>query len=263
VDSPETAEKIDLSKPSAARMYDYYLGGSHNFAADRDAASKVLALFPDGPLIAQANRAFLHRSVQYFLDQGIRQFLDLGSGIPTAGNVHEVAPDATVVYVDMDPIAVAHSQALLAGNDRADIVEADIRHPAHVLDSPITRRMLDFDQPIGLLMVAVLHFIADAEDPATLVAEFRDALPAGSGLALAQMTFDERPEEMARLTGIYQNSSNPTTFRSRAQIQTFLRGWDVVEPGLTWVVNWRPEWPDDVDGNPAWCANYGAVGRKR
>jgi hypothetical protein len=257
------AEHIDTNQPSAARMYDYYLGGSHNFASDREAAAKVLELLPDAPLMAQANRAFLHRSVRFLVDQGVRQFIDLGSGIPTAGNVHEVAPDATVVYVDMDPVAVAYSESILSGHDRAGIVHADIRHPEQVLQAPVTRELLDFDQPIGLLMVAVLHFVAESDDPAGLVSTFGDALPAGSAVALAHVTLDERPDEMARLTAIYQNSANPTTFRTKKQIDGLLTGWDLVEPGLTWVVEWRPDWPDDADGNSAWCGNYGAVGWKQ
>jgi hypothetical protein len=254
---------VDPEQPSAARMYDYYLGGSHNFASDRAAATKVLALMPDAPLMAQANRAFLHRAVRYLVDRGVRQFIDLGSGIPTAGAVHEIATDARVVYVDMDPVAVAYSETILADVERAGVVQADIRLPAEVLDSPVVRGLLDFDQPIGLLMIAVLHFVADADDPARLIATFRDALPAGSGLALAQVTFDERPDEMARLTEIYRNSASPTTFRTKARIQALLAGWDVVEPGLTWVVDWRPDWPDEPDGGSAWCGNYGAVGWKR
>jgi hypothetical protein len=264
VDRPDwLSDTVDPDQPSAARMYDYYLGGSHNFASDRELASRVLQLFPDGQLMAQANRAFLHRGVRYLLDHGIRQFLDLGSGIPTAGNVHEIAPDATVVYVDIDPVAVAHSEAILAGVDRAGIVHADVRRPKEVLESPVTRRLLDFDQPIGLLAVAVLHFISSDEEAADVVSAFRDASPAGSGLVLAHGTLDSRPDEVARLEEIYQNSANPVTARSRDRIEPFLAGWEPVEPGLTWVVEWRPDWPDDVHGDPSWCGNYGAVGWKR
>lgn len=258
---------LNPDQPSAARMYDYYLGGSHNFAADREMASKVLAIFPDGPLMAQANRSFLHRGVRYLLDQGIRQFLDLGSGIPTAGNVHEItqahAPESRVVYVDVDPVAVAHSEAILAGNDLASIVQADIRDPNDVLGSPTVRELLDLNQPIGLLAVAVLHFVPTADDPAGLIGTFRDALPAGSALVLAHGTLDKRPEEMERVAEIYQNTANPVTPRTRADIATFLAGWDLVEPGLTWVVEWRPDWPDEVGTDSSWCGIYGAVGWKR
>jgi O-methyltransferase involved in polyketide biosynthesis len=264
VDDPDRGDDpIALDKPSAARIYDYYLGGFHNFAADREAAARALAVRPDGALIAQANRAFLHRSVRYLVDNGIRQFIDLGSGIPTAGNVHEVASEAKVVYVDIDPVAVAYSQTILAGDDRAAIVQADLRRPDKVLKSPITRGLLDFDQPIGLLMVAVLHFVADAANPAGLVAAYRDAVPTGSALAIAHGTPDERPEEAAQVTAVYKDTASPATFRTKAQIEAVLAGWDIVEPGLTWLVEWHPDWPDDLDDDPSWCANYGAVGWKR
>jgi hypothetical protein len=256
-------EAFDPDQASAARMYDYYLGGSHNFVADREAAARVMERLPDIPLMAQANRAFLHRAVRYLLEQGIRQFIDLGSGIPTAGNVHEVAPEAHVVYVDIDPVAVAYSETILTAAPRATIVHADIRDPRQVLESPITRGLIDFDQPVALLMVAIMHFVSDADDPGGLVAAFRDAVPAGSAIALAHGTFDERPHEITRLAEIYQNSANPTTFRTRAQIQQFLDGWELSEPGLTWVVDWRPDWPDENEGSAAWCSNYGAVGWKR
>ncbi|GAA3399206.1 SAM-dependent methyltransferase [Cryptosporangium minutisporangium] len=264
MDRPDwVSDTVDPDQPSAARMYDYYLGGSHNFASDREMARKALALFPDGQLAAQANRAFLHRGVRYLLDQGIRQFLDLGSGIPTAGNVHEVAPDATVVYVDLDPVAVAHSEAILADVDRAGIVHADIRRTQDVLDAPVTQRMLDFSQPIGLLTVAVLHFIGSDDEAADIVSTFRDALPTGSGLVLAHATMDGREEEMKRIEEIYKGSANPATTRSYAQVERFLAGWDLVEPGLTWAVQWKPDWPDEADRDPSWCGNYGAVGWKR
>ncbi|TQS45437.1 SAM-dependent methyltransferase [Cryptosporangium phraense] len=264
MESPDwTSDTVDPDQPSAARMYDYYLGGSHNFASDRELARQVLELFPDGPLLAQANRGFLHRGVRYLQSRGIRQFLDLGSGIPTAGNVHEVAPDATVVYVDIDPVAVAHSEAILADVDRAGIVHADIRRPADVLTDPVTRELLDFSQPIGLLMVAVLHFVDTDAEAARITAAFRDAIPAGSGLVLAHGTMEGRPEEVKRIEELYQRSANPTTTRSRSQIAGLLDGWELVEPGLTWVVRWRPDWPDDVAYDPSWCGNYGAVGWKR
>lgn len=264
MDRPDWAsDTVDPDQPSAARMYDYYLGGSHNFASDRELAQKVLAVIPDGAQLAQANRSFLHRGVRYLQSQGIRQFLDLGSGIPTAGNVHEIAAEANVVYVDLDPVAVAHSEAILAGVGRAGIVHADIRRPDDVLGSPVTRRLLDFSQPIGLLMVAVLHFVSSDDDAARVAATFRDAVPTGSGLVLGHGTLDSRPDEMKRLAELYRTSANPSTVRSRAQIERFLNGWDLVEPGLTWVVEWRPDWPDEVPGDPSACGNYGAAGWKR
>lgn len=253
---------VDPDQPSAARMYDYFLGGSHNFAADRELANQVLAVFPDGPLMAQANRSFLLRGVKYLHAQGVRQFLDLGSGIPSVGNVHETAPESAVVYVDIDPVAVAHSGAILADNDRVGVVQADVRRPEDVLDSPVTRGLLDFDQPIGLLTVALWHFLPDADDPVGVLRTFRDALPAGSGLVLGHGTYDNRPDEVARAEAIYKNSANPVSSRTKAQVEPFLAGWDVTDPGLTWVVEWRPDWPPG-NGDSAWCGNYGAVGWKR
>ncbi|MFI5952296.1 SAM-dependent methyltransferase [Cryptosporangium sp. NPDC051539] len=263
MDKPDPAAEIDTSRPAAARMYDYYLGGSHNFAADREAAAKVLEVMPDVPLMAQANRAFLHRSVRYLVDAGIRQFIDLGSGIPTAGNVHEATPESTVVYVDLDPVAVAYSESILSGVDRAGIVHADIRRPEEVLESPVTRGLLDFSRPIGVLMVAVLHFVSEDDDPAGVIGAFRSALPVGSALSMAHVTFDGRPAEMERLTAIYSKSANPTTFRTKARLEELMAPWELVDPGLTWVTEWRPDWPDAVEGDSAWCGNYGAVGRKR
>ena len=162
--------ELDLDRPNAARMYDYYLGGSHNFAVDRELAGKVLEAWPDMPRAAQANRAFLRRAVRFLLDQGVRQFLDIGSGIPTVGNVHEVAqaaaPDARVVYVDTDPVAVAHSRAILAGDAQTAVVQADGRDPAGLLAHPGVTGLLDLRRPVGLLMVALLHFVLRRGRPA-------------------------------------------------------------------------------------------------
>ncbi len=160
---------IDISVPSVSRMYDFYLGGSHNFEVDREAARKAMEFLPGLPKIMQANRAFMRRAVRHAVDAGIDQFLDIGSGIPTFGNVHEVAqaadPKAKVAYVDHDPVAVAHSQAVLEGNDGTVIAAADLRRPREILDNPQVTELLDLDRPVALLLVAVLHFIEDADDP--------------------------------------------------------------------------------------------------
>ena len=165
---------VDISRPSAARVYDYYLGGSHNFPADREMARQAIAMWPELPRIMQANRAFMRRAVRYLIGQGVSQFLDIGSGIPTVGNVHEVAqaaePEARVVYVDVDPVAVAHSRAILAGDDRTDVVHADLRDVQGVLKDPRTVRLLDLSRPVGVLMVALLHFVPAAADPAGVLA---------------------------------------------------------------------------------------------
>ncbi|HEX5403714.1 MAG TPA: SAM-dependent methyltransferase, partial [Pseudonocardiaceae bacterium] len=192
-------DEINMDVPSAARVYDYLLGGGHNFAADRAVGEVVLRVQPHGRQIASSNRAFLSRAVRYLVDQGITQFLDLGSGIPTVGNVHEVAqqadPECRVAYVDYDPVAVAHSQLMLRDNDRATVIDADLTQPEQVLDSSDIHKFIDFNEPIGLLMVAVFHFVPDAKQPADIVAKYRSVLPTGSFLALSHLTADQMPGE--------------------------------------------------------------------
>jgi hypothetical protein len=259
-------DDVDLDRPTAARIYDYLLGGSHNLAVDRAVAEQVIQAMPDAPTAARANRAFLYRSVRFMVDAGIRQFLDLGSGIPTAGNVHEVAqrasPDARVVYVDMDPVAVAHSRALLAGNDRAAVVQADMRDLDRIMASPQARALLDPGEPVGLLMVAILHVIPDSDDPVGVVGHLRDRVAAGSHLAIAHGTADSRPAEAAKLAEISRRTPTPMTMRSRAEVERFFAGFDLVEPGLVWVPQWRPEPDDDPGRSPEQSSNYGGVGRK-
>ena len=181
-------------------MYDALLGGSHNFAVDRDVASALTSIEPTARDAARANRAFLGRAVRFLVDAGIRQFLDIGSGVPTLGNVHEiaqsVAPESHVVYVDTDPVAIAHSKSILAGNDRATIVHADLREPEEILTHPEVKRLIDFDQPVALLLVAVLHFITDDEHPGDLVKEYLAALAPGSYLAMSHGTLDGRSSKV-------------------------------------------------------------------
>jgi S-adenosyl methyltransferase len=257
---------VDLTRASAARMYDYYLGGAHNFGVDRELAGQALALFPDGQLIAQANRAFLHRAVRYLLSQGVRQFIDIGSGIPTSGNVHEVAqkedPDARVLYVDHDPVAVAHSELILRGNPCARVLGADLRRPKEILDAPVLTDLLDLTQPVGVLMVSVLHFVSEADRPQDTIAEFLQLLSSGSHLVISQGTGEGRLAEGKKLKAIYQSTSTPVTYRTRAQIRDLFDGWELVEPGVVWVPEWRPDWPDDVGPDPASTLIAAAVGRK-
>lgn len=188
---------IDISVPSVSRIYDYYLGGSHNFEVDREAARKAMEFMPGLPKIMQANRAFMRRAVRFAVDEGITQFLDIGSGIPTFGNVHEVAQaacgDAHVVYVDHDPVAVAHSEAVLARNEGAGVVAADFRKPQEILASPEVQRLIDLNRPVALLLVAILHFVEDADDPYSAVAELRDALAPGSLLLLTHASYEGVP----------------------------------------------------------------------
>ncbi|MDT0466562.1 SAM-dependent methyltransferase [Streptomyces gibsoniae] len=261
-------EGVDAGKASVARMYDAMLGGEHNFAIDREALAAFTAIDPQVRTLARANRAFLQRAVCSLTEAGVRQFIDLGSGIPTQGNVHEVAqsvaPGARVVYVDNDPVAVAHSASLLGGNPDAVIVDADIRRPAEILSSPQVRKLIDFDQPVAVLMVTILHFITAEEDPADIVAAFRDALPDDGWLALTHATNEDRPDTAAAVGQLYRSrATSPVTTRSRAEILTLFDGFDLVEPGLVHVPLWRPGPSDTIPDNPSEYWVYAGVGRKR
>ncbi|WP_033342486.1 SAM-dependent methyltransferase [Catenuloplanes japonicus] len=255
-------EGVDLDRPNAARVYDYYLGGAHNFAVDRQLGDEAIAHWPELPMIMRANRAFLRRAVQYLAGSGIRQFLDLGSGIPTAGNVHEVAravdPSCTVAYVDRDPIAVAHGTALLKGVPGVVAIQADLRDPAAVLAHPDVRATIDPDQPLAVLMVAVLHFVSDEDDPARIVAAYRDASAPGSALAICHSTQGERGDRAAEHRQFYTRTATPMTMRSRAQVAALLDGYDLVEPGLVYMAAWRPE--EGLPARPEVYPGLAAVG---
>jgi hypothetical protein len=254
------------SRPSSARIYDALLGGNHNFEADREAARRLLSMIPAAGEMARANRAFLHRAVQFMIDAGIRQFLDIGSGIPTVGNVHEIAqrkvPDARVVYVDIDPVAVAHAGEILRDNAWATAVQADMRFPDAVLEHPAVRGLLDLDQPVGLLLVAMLHFVPD-DGAYTAVERLRAALPAGSYIAISHGVSDTPADaEEEGIAALYRRTDVSTaTGRSRDQILRFFGDTVLVPPGLVWV----HEWPDGPagDGGPGDMAVVGAVSRKQ
>jgi hypothetical protein len=235
---------IDLSKPNAARVYDYILGGASNFEVDREFAKRLQVVLPDAQALAQENRGFLRRAVAFLTGQGIRQFIDLGSGIPTVGSTHEVAqridPDARVVYVDNESVAVAHSELILQDNENAGILRADIRDVHGVLTDDMTRRLIDFDQPVAVLMFAVLHFLSDEQDPYRLVAAYRDATPRGSCLAVSHVTSDGRPE-MNDVLGAYQKTSSPVSERSKAEVTRLFDGYDLVAPGVVFTREWQPE----------------------
>jgi hypothetical protein len=256
---------IDTERPSAARIYDYYLGGAHNFAADRQVAEQMVATHPDMPLMAQANRAFLRRAVEFLVDAGVRQFLDIGSGVPTVSHVHEIAqraaPESRVVFVDIDPVAVAHSQQILADNDRTAVIQEDVRRPEHILNHPETRRLLDLEQPIAVLVVALFHFIPDADDPVNILARLTDPLPSGSYLAISHASDDGRKGTEGR--EIYRRSGIQVVSRSRQQMESLFAGLDLVAPGVVWVPQWHPESPLDAYHNePERSAIYAGVGRK-
>jgi hypothetical protein len=249
-----TPDEIDLDRPSPARVYDYYLGGSHNYAVDRETARQIVRLVPETPRFARANRSFLRRAVEYLVAAGIRQFLDIGSGIPTVGNVHEIAqraaPDARVTYVDIDPIAVAHSRAILAGNDRVAVVQDDLRTPERVLSDPELLRVLDLDQPVAILMISLLHFVPDSDDPAGVIARYRDAVAAGSYLALSHIRrVPDPPADGLKTLEIYKRIGAPLVPRSDAELRSFFAGFDLVPPGLVALQEWRPETIDGPDAD--------------
>ncbi|MCK1797335.1 SAM-dependent methyltransferase [Streptomyces sp. XM4193] len=259
---------IDLSRPSVSRIYDFYLGGSHNFEVDREAGRKAIVAFPGLPKIMQANRAFMRRAVRHAASRGVTQFLDIGSGIPTFGNVHEVAqeanPDSRVVYVDNDPVAVAHSRAVLKGNTNAAVLSADFRAPQDILNSPEVRAQLDLDKPVALLLVALLHFIQNSEEPAKTIETFHQALPSGSFLVLTHASTDGGPrtsEEGDRIQDVYRNASSQLVMRSRSEVEALFGGFTIEEPGIVAMPNWRPDGPVDND-DPVIFTGFAGVGRK-
>jgi SAM-dependent methyltransferase len=259
--------EVDTKRANVARVYDYLLGGSHNFLPDQDLARALIAVEPNIRAIARANRAFLGRAIRFLAAAGIRQFLDIGSGIPTEGNAHEVAqraaPGAHVVYADIDPVAVAHSQAILAGNASAAIIEADLREPQKILTHDAVGPLIDFGQPAGLLLVSVLPFIADAEDPWRIVATLRDALAPGSYLVLCHPTGESKPGVAQAFEKVYNRGVTTSAHaRSRADVSRFFDGFDLVDPGLVFMPQWRPGSPADVPDDPSQFWGLAGVGRK-
>jgi hypothetical protein len=259
-------EDVDLTRPSSARMYDYYLGGAHNFDVDRQLARKVMEQAPDMPQAVQANRAFLHRSVRYLIDQGIRQFIDIGSGIPTEGNTHETAhridPQARVVYVDRDPVAVVHSELLLKDVANVGVLAADFRDPDRILGSDAVGSLIDLSEPVAILVVAVLHFVPEEDRPGELLVRFRDAVVPGSYLVMSHGSRDSSQQAMGEVASLYRSASDQLTHRSREQIRDLFTGWDLVDPGVVWVPEWRPDWPDQVGDDPSVSGFAAAVGVK-
>lgn len=264
-DRPAVAdERIDPSTPHPARMYDYWIGGKQNFAADREVGDRMAQAMPGLPLLARANRAFLGRAVRYVAGQGVKQFLDLGAGLPASGNTHEIAqaahPDAAVVYVDNDPLVTVHGRALLADEARTRVFEADLRDPKAVLTHPDLVSLIDFEQPVAVLLAAVLHFVTDDSDPAGIVAAFTEGLAPGSHLVISHATSDLLPVETDTLRPIYRSSSTGA-LRSHAEISRFFEGFDLVSPGLVQLPLWRPEVEPPDDLSQYWM--YAGVGLKR
>ncbi|MFE9103246.1 SAM-dependent methyltransferase [Actinomadura geliboluensis] len=255
----------DTGTPSPARMYDYFLGGKDNYAADRAAAEQVKAAVGDVLCHATVweNRRFLQRVVRHLAEAGIDQFVDLGTGLPTQGNVHEVAqevvPDAHVVYVDNDPIVLAHGRALLATNATTTVITADARDPEAILGHADLRALIDFSRPVAVLSIALFHFIPDDDDPAGIVAAFRERLAPGSYFALSHLTTDGTPaEELERVVEVYRKATSPIVFRPPERIASFFAGFELVEPGLTRPWKWRPEYGPS---GPQTDSLYAGLGR--
>jgi len=248
---------IDTTKANVARVYDYWLGGHHNFQADRDLARTIIALDPNIRTTMRANRAFLGRVVRFLAGQaGIRQFLDIGSGIPTQNAIHQVAqdtaPGSRVVYVDNDEVAVAHSRLLLEGNPDAAVIQGDLREPAKILADPGTQLILDLTQPVAVFLVAVLHFIPDSDQPADIIATLRDALAPGSYLVICHACRDEQPTLATSFETVYNSRvTAQLNMRTRAEIARLCDGFTLLDPGLVWIPQWRPDSPADVPEDPS------------
>lgn len=239
-----------------ARVYDYWLGGKDNYAADRKVARRAMAVDPDLPCSALANRLFLNRAVRLAAERGIRQFLDLGSGLPTVENTHEiaqgVAADARVVYVDNDPIVRAHGKALLASTATTAMVEADVREPAEILAHPDVRKLIDFTQPLAVLLLGVLHFVSDEEDPYGIMSRLREAMVAGSYLIFSHITGDADPEKGELLRQAI-NAEARATLRTREDVERFFAGFEILEPGIVPPDRWRPVGPPEMDRFWLWA----------
>src|SRR6201996_9430327 len=260
---------VDTTRPHAARMYDYYIGGKNHFAADREVADAALAHWPAGRIGLRENRKFLGRAVRYLAGEaGVRQFLDIGSGLPTTANVHEIAqaeaPSSRVVYVDHDPMVLVHARALLtsAPQGRTAYIQADLRSPLDILTSPVVRSVLDFDQPVALMLIAVLHFLEEDDNAEGVLKTLLDALPPGSFLAATHLTLEHDPEGVGggqrvyREAGLTMNARDSDEFASLA-----FSGLELVPPGLVLVSEWRPD-SNAPRPTAAEVSCYGGVARK-
>lgn len=236
---------VDMSRPNPARMYDYLLGGYHNFEVDRQAAEHVMQVLPSSRAMAQANRVFVRRVVDFMLDEGIRQFMDIGAGIPTVGHIHDHAAERNipvrVIYVDRDPIAVAHGEMLLAGNKSAAAIHADARNPQDILDHPKTKALIDFEEPVGFICTTVLPFIRDDEEVFALLDEFFSALAPRSYVCLTHTCEELAGDNLQRVVEMYKQSSDPARLRPKAVIERFFDGLELVEPGLVLSLCWRSD----------------------
>lgn len=258
---------LPLDKPSPSRIYDCLLGGFHNLEIDRVVVEKLLENVPDLRLMALANRAFLRRVVRYLLSEGIDQFLDVGSGIPTAGNVHELVhaanPEAHVVYVDIDPVAVAHSNAILLDNPKATAMRADACDIEDLIQMPEVRRLIDFNRPLAVLFLSLLHYIVEDEKAYHITRVVTQNVCAGSFIAISHPARDAVRQEIDESRDTFRKASN-TKNRTIEEITRFFNGFEIVEPGLVYIPNWHPEGPDDLYlDNPRLAYSMGGVGIRR
>ncbi|MFI1993906.1 SAM-dependent methyltransferase [Actinoplanes sp. NPDC020271] len=258
---------IDPNRPSSARVYDAFLGGTHNFAVDRSVASRIMEIVPEMAALARANRAFLHRVVRWAVANGVRQFIDLGSGIPTEGNVHEVAlaadPEARVAYVDVDPTAVLYARDLLGDDPRTVVVQGDLRDPAAVLDDPALNTVIDLGRPVGILMFAVLHFVPDGPVLDATLHGYREAVVAGSLLALSHASGGLDPEGVDRVADLYSRTGTPFVPRDEQRFARLFDGWQLADPGVVRGPGWRPEGAVEQLSDPAASLILTGVGVRR
>ena len=262
-DRGDPVSRIDTGKPHPARMYDYWLGGRDNYEVDRDAAEQVLSTLPRMRDAVRENRAFMRRAVRAVVAEGARQIIDIGTGIPTSPNTHEVAraiaPDTRVVYIDNDPIVRVHADARLTRTPGTGFALADLRDPEGILSHPTVKSLIDFGEPVALLLVAVLHFLTDLDRPDLIVARLRDALPSGSWIVLSHGTNDTAGNDTSDAVKVYRNATATLNLRPRDQVLGFFAGFDLVEPGLVTIAEWRPE----PDAEVTRFGLYGGVGRKQ
>ena len=256
------AEEIDTSKPHPARIYDYLLGGKDNYDVDRQAGEQLIAAAPEARIGVRANRAFLRRAVRHVVGTGVRQILDIGTGLPTSPNVHEtaleVAPDIRVAYVDNDPIVHRHAGALLSADGTTGIALADLRDPRAILEDPGVRAVIDFDEPVALLLVAVVHFLTEADKPEEIIATLRDALAPGSHLILSHATGDFADRSGA--AAVYGRATASMNLRTRTEIERLFDGFELIDPGVAQVPYWRPDTPPPPRSQE--IGFYGGVARK-
>jgi hypothetical protein len=266
---PSPSSRLDTSVAHAARRYDYWLGGKDNFAADRESGDAIVAAFPTIRLAVRENRGFLRRAVTFLAQEaGIRQFLDVGTGLPTANNTHQVAqaiaPQSRIVYVDNDPLVLVHARALLTSSAEGATayVDADLRDPMKILNDPELQRTLDFSQPVALMLVAVLHFILDEDDPYGIVSRLVEALPSGSYLVVAQATYDPLPPQTVAALEAANARGNPKSRpRSQAELARFFEGLELQPPGIVSVAEWRAEGEPQPRPSFVDISGYGAVAR--